>query len=575
MRNDRFWWLLVGAGAVLAATACGSDDDDDDRTPEGGAAGVAGSEQGGTGERAGASGSPGSGGRSGSGGTSGSSGTGGTAAVGGAGASATVGGAGGKTGAAGSSATSGTSGVAEMGAGAGGVAAVGGTSGESGTAGSAETPAVGGAAGSAGDAGGVGGLGSLGDAGSAGDVPVAGTGGEGGEAGAGAGGAGGLGGCGLGDPCCAGDVCQNGLNCLGELCSCVQSIVGGYIIRTDGRLLFSDNGSQSVVREGIDPIENIEHAFAGRYHGCAVKSDGSAWCWSTNNISGNNFGQLGNGTVGGTFPLYGASQVQIEPAASDPEYLTDVVDLQEGSLNGTPTVTTCAVRTDTTVWCWGDQTDGNLINSVAGGESPYAAPILADATTTFTGASQVAVGVEHACVVVSGSVYCWGRNNMGQLGVGDQTDRDYPIQVPGLDQASKVVAEYATTCALRNGSVYCWGLNNQGQLGIGDPAANDDCSTNHCKLIPTRVQVAGNQFLTGVVDIQAGYQGMCAERQDHTVWCWGFNDSDVAVAKERSGGNPVADVADYAILYNELRFITQAGDFYEGNAPRDVNCGLL
>jgi len=165
---------------------------------------------------------------------------------------------------------------------------------------------------------------------------------------------------------------------------------------------------------------------------------------------------------------------------------------------------------------------------------------------------------------------------MGQLGVGNQTDRDYPTQVSGLDQASRVVAEYATTCALRNGSVYCWGLNNHGQLGIGDPAVDDDCSnTNYCKVTPTRVRVAGNHYLDGVIDLQAGYQGPCAERQDHSVWCWGFDDSDVAVAAERPGGNPVVDIADFAMLYDQLRFITQAGDYYEGNSHRTVNCWLL
>jgi len=299
-------------------------------------------------------------------------------------------------------------------------------------------------------------------------------------------------------------------------------------------------------------------------------------CWATNSAQGNSSGQLGDGTVGGTHPQYGASQVQIEPAASDPEYLTGAVNLQEGSLNGYLTETTCAVLSDTTVWCWGDQTDGDIINSVATANSPYAAPILADATTTFAGATHVAVGMLHACALVSGSVFCWGRNLYGELGTGDTTARTYPTEVAGLDQVTKVVAEYETTCALRtNGSVYCWGLSQQGQVGIGDPATNTDCPSIGCKVTPARVQVAGNQYLDSVIDIQAGYEGTCAERQDHTVWCWGFNDSNVAVAAERSGGNPVVDVADFAMLQAELRFITEAGDYYEGNSPRNPNCGLL
>ncbi len=112
----------------------------------------------------------------------------------------------------------------------------------------------------------------------------------------------------------------------------------------------------------------------------------------------------------------------------------------------------------------------------------------------------------------SGSVFAWGDNSAGQLGLGDNQARLEPITVPGLSGVLAVAAGRAHSLALRaDGSVVAWGANAQGQLGVGT-------QTNH----NTPQTVSG---LANVVAIAAAGDQSFAVRNDGTVWAWGDNDS--------------------------------------------------
>jgi alpha-tubulin suppressor-like RCC1 family protein len=69
-------------------------------------------------------------------------------------------------------------------------------------------------------------------------------------------------------------------------------------------------------------------------------------------------------------------------------------------------------------------------------------------------------------------VFCWGRNDSGQLGDGTTTDRDAPVQVKGLTgNVTALAASSRHTCAIADGSLHCWGSDLWGQLGsnaLGD-----------------------------------------------------------------------------------------------------------
>jgi alpha-tubulin suppressor-like RCC1 family protein len=110
------------------------------------------------------------------------------------------------------------------------------------------------------------------------------------------------------------------------------------------------------------------------------------------------------------------------------------------------------------------------------------------------------------------SLWCWGDNFGGQLGLGDYTERVVPTRVgTDVDWARLTTGTAAYTCAVRTDrSLWCWGVNGYGQLGLGDAA---------WRMIPTRV---GSD--TNWVRISAGHGHTCGVRMGHSLWCWGWNE---------------------------------------------------
>ena len=138
---------------------------------------------------------------------------------------------------------------------------------------------------------------------------------------------------------------------------------------------------------------------------------------------------------------------------------TAVVDVGQDS--------SCGVRADGTLWCWGDNSFGQL------GVPPETVAVAAP-RQVGSQAGWVAISVDAfaACGVRSdGGLWCWGRNAEGQLGTGDTQDRYAPASVgPASGWASVSVGRFHA-CALRTGgAIACMGENSNGQLGLGDTA---------------------------------------------------------------------------------------------------------
>jgi len=140
---------------------------------------------------------------------------------------------------------------------------------------------------------------------------------------------------------------------------------------------------------------------------------------------------------------------------------------------------TCAVTVQGSVFCWGPNYDGRTGVGTTNGESKYPTRVKG---LTGKKVESIAVGGVHACAVISGGqeVYCWGNNEMGQLGANrkyddspDGTRWTYePMQVKdGLPAGKKIVSLSAGAnrgCVImENKRSYCWGLNNNGQIGDG------------------------------------------------------------------------------------------------------------
>ena len=176
---------------------------------------------------------------------------------------------------------------------------------------------------------------------------------------------------------------------------------------------------------------------------------------------------------------------------------------------------TCAIKADDTVWCWGRNDQGQLGNSAHSlmTESVLPVQVAVFGSGSVSTPAAVVAGAEHACVLTSsGTVWCWGRNGWGQAGVNGSTQWD-PVQVAVGGTATRLAAGGSNTCAvLADNSVRCWGQNNFGQLGIG----TSDTTAHYT---PETVQGIPASFTVASIDIGTGH--VCASSTAGEVWCWG------------------------------------------------------
>ncbi|HJL14370.1 MAG TPA: MopE-related protein [Sandaracinaceae bacterium LLY-WYZ-13_1] len=278
----------------------------------------------------------------------------------------------------------------------------------------------------------------------------------------------------------------------------------------------------------------------GGTHACAALGDRTLRCWGENSR-----GQLGDGTT----------TRRLRPTIVPGVDTIDDLALQDGS--------TCALRRDGAVFCWGDGSSVPALRVLAG-----AGPLSADSQTcaaeaagrvwcwgqnttgqigngtTVTAAlpewissddlsaepdttvrSVAAGGTQalfthdegHTCVATDSTgagprVFCWGLDSWGQLGDGSRGGfESRPTPVPGLTDPVQVSTGDDFSCArMDGGTVACWGLNSAGQLGI---ASSDSYRT-------TPSDVAG---LTDAIELGSGNGHSCAVRSEGTLVCWGGN----------------------------------------------------
>ncbi|MEM7130102.1 MAG: RCC1 repeat-containing protein [Chloroflexota bacterium] len=228
--------------------------------------------------------------------------------------------------------------------------------------------------------------------------------------------------------------------------------------------------------EGLD--QGVASISAGSDHICSLTDSNAIQCWGRND-----YGQLGDGTTSNR-----STPVDVVDA---PDNITAVST--GGSFgNGR----TCLVTDASTVLCWGNEYDG--LTEISG--------LIDDIHT-------IEVGWNHTCVLnLSGTVNCWGSNYAGQLGDGTNLSGTTPTTVKDLPVGIRSISAGGEhTCALSaEGSVLCWGSNEYGQLGNGQKTNSN---------VPVDVEGLGS----GIIAVAAGSEHTCAVTEAGTVKCWGHN----------------------------------------------------
>lgn len=252
-------------------------------------------------------------------------------------------------------------------------------------------------------------------------------------------------------------------------------------------------GPTSPVRVGS--ATNWDSIAAGGATTCGIRANGQLWCWGLNNK-----GQVGDGTR------------KIRPA---PRRVGDASDWKQVSMGW---FTGCGVRTDGSAWCWGGNQAGQLGSGVGGYRTtPVRVP--------GDGWRSLAVGGYHACGVKrDNTLWCWGRGTFGQRGDGTASEVHKPVQVGTGAFWASVSTSWTHTCGvLTTGELRCWGRNGEGQVG-------DGTTTN--RLFPQTVR-----GLPPVQEVAAGEGSTCALDRDGRLWCWG-NDGYGFLADDGRSNEP-------------------------------------
>jgi len=184
-----------------------------------------------------------------------------------------------------------------------------------------------------------------------------------------------------------------------------------------------------------------------------------------------------------------------------------------------------AICCDSTARAWGSNYFGELGN---GNNTDSNVPVQ---VSGLTGDAALATGYAHSLALKNdGTVRAWGRNNIGQLGNGTYTDSNVPVQVSSLTGITAIAGGSSHSLALLNdGTVRTWGWNIAGQLGNGN---NTDSN------VPVQVSA-----LSGITAIAGGNSHSLALKNDGTVWAWGDNNYGQLGNGNNTGSNAPVQVS--------------------------------
>ena len=248
---------------------------------------------------------------------------------------------------------------------------------------------------------------------------------------------------------------------------------------------------------------------------CVVMTTGAVKCWGRGQ-----YGANGDGTVTDRFAP--VDVVGISSGASD-------IVLQNARA--------CAVMTDGSARCWGMDWHGHFSGAMDGTFGAHALTPVDIVASAGAPISSIALGSQVVCLAtVAGDVICWGRNTpMGETGTGSSLNENVlPTQLP-LSGVVHLASGAESFCAVTDtGDMYCWGRNDFAQLGVGD--------TTH-RTSPVQ------SSLTGVAGVAFGSIHTCALTNAGGVSCWGddvygtLGDGNGTIDAMRAVPGPVVDLA--------------------------------
>ncbi len=247
----------------------------------------------------------------------------------------------------------------------------------------------------------------------------------------------------------------------------------------------------------------------GYSHTCGIKSDDTLWCWGEND-----YGQIGDNTSG--------TNRLIPTAISGGGRWKQV---------NTGLYYSCGIKSDDTLHCWGRNTDGRTGQNTTTGNTLVPAGISGGGIW-----KRVGTGDSDACGIKSDdTLWCWGNNFRGQVGDGTTSQRSVPTAVSGGGSWKFAMLGYNHSCGIKSDdTLWCWGNNNSGRTGLGTSSGST--------LVPTQISGGGTWKRVDAAQYNGAFS--CGVKSDDTLWCWGSNNlgqlGDPAKPFGTTVPNPVA-----------------------------------
>ncbi len=261
----------------------------------------------------------------------------------------------------------------------------------------------------------------------------------------------------------------------------------------------------------IDAPRSWAAQSAGSAHTVAIRADGTLWSWGDNSAS-----QLGDGTTISNLLPTPISVTQPSSATNDWRAVS------AGDLH------TLALKTDGTLWAWGDNTSGQLGDGTTAQRTVPKQVVIGQPGIPDNHWIAIAAGGTHSLALqADGTLWAWGDNGFGQLGdPAFGLSSSIPHQVvnvanpptPGFNSSwAAITAGLSHSLALQaDGTLWGWGDNFSGQLGNGDATLPNPADA----AVPVQVQ---NPGLTPYVAVSTGDSSTVARQADGTLWSWGLN----------------------------------------------------